>query len=373
MLSSDPNTRVRVPLDGGTHSLLISPWIGKVFTVSYGSKEHSVWPPSRKLGNLPHEGPDSRATSDKHTASMLTITRRIFVSLLAAINFSALAQDLPPLSHLVTGGDIDYTIRQGDSLTAVGARFGLEPKLLARQNGLPANARLHPGQPLHVHHPHIVPAAFDDGILVNLPQRMLFNFSGGRLVSAYPVGLGKPSWPTPEGEFRIVNRQANKPWLVPKSIQEEMRREGKIVEEEVPPGPDNPLGKHWLGLSLWGYGIHGTIAPASVYHFQSHGCIRLHPDDIAELFDQVRVGTRGRLVYQPVLLAVIGDGRILLEVHRDIYKKGIDPAQTVRDLAEANGLSEAIDWPRVDAVIAAQEGLAKEVGRLPGNESKGPP
>ena len=126
-------------------------------------------------------------------------------------------------------------------------------------------------------------------------------------------------------------------------------------------------------MNLWGYGIHGTIAPASVYHFQSHGCIRLHPDDIAELFDQVRIGTPGRLIYQPVLLAVIEDGRILLEVHRDIYKKGIDPAQTVRDLAEANGLSQAIDWPKVDAVIAAQDGLAEEVGRLPGNGSKGQP
>ena len=298
----------------------------------------------------------------------------MFACLLAGLSLPALAQDLPPLSHRVTGGDSEYTVQRGDSLTAIGARFGLAPKLLAQQNGLSLNkARIHPGQHLLVHNPHIVPVSLDDGILVNLPQGMLFNFSQGTLVSAYPVGLGKPSWPTPQGDFRIVNRQANKPWLVPKSIQEEMRREGKVVQEEVPPGPDNPLGKHWLGLSLWGYGIHGTIATASVYHFQSHGCIRLHPDDIAELFDQVRVGTPGRLIYQPVLLAVIEDGRILLEVHRDIYKKGIDPAQTVRDLAEANGLSQAIDWPKVDAVIAAQDGLAREVGRLTGNGSKGNP
>ncbi|MBI3432997.1 MAG: L,D-transpeptidase family protein [Hydrogenophilales bacterium] len=305
---------------------------------------------------------------------MLTLARRIFVCLLAGLSLPALAQDLPPLSHRVTGGDTEYTVRQGDSLTAIGARFGVPPRLVAQQNALSFNkAVLHPGQRLRIHNPHIVPASLDDGLLINLPQAMLFHFNQGVLVSAYPVGLGKPSWPTPQGEFRIVNRQANKPWLVPKSIQEEMRREGKVVQEEVPPGPDNPLGTHWLGLSLWGYGIHGTIAPASVYHFQSHGCIRLHPDDIAELFDQVRVRTVGRLIYQPVLLAVIEDGRILLEVHRDIYKKGIDPAQTVRDLAEANGLSQAINWPKVDAVIAAQDGLAEEVGRLPVNRSKGPP
>lgn len=327
-------------------------------------------------GNPRHAGPDSRPwhTHPKNTL-MISLARRIFfVCLLAGSSLPALAQDLPPLSHRVTGGDSEYTVQQGDSLTAIGARFGVPPRLVAQQNDLHFNtSRIKPGQRLHIQNAHIVPTSLDDGILVNLPQRMLFNFSQGKLVSAYPVGLGKLGWPTPQGEFRIVNRQANKPWLVPKSIQEEMRREGKIVQEEVPPGPDNPLGKHWLGLNLWGYGIHGTIAPASVYHFQSHGCIRLHPDDIAELFDQVRVGTQGRLIYQPVLLALIEDGRILLEVHRDIYKKGIDPARTVRDLAEANGLSQSIDWPKVDAVIAAQDGLAEEVGHLPGNGSKGQP
>ena len=328
--------------------------------------------PGGHAGNPPALA-ENLAAAAARPSGMIATARRMAMCLLAGLSFAALAQEPPPLSHDVTGADTEYRVKQGDSLTAIGARFGLEPKLLARQNGLSANARLHPGQPLHVHPPHIVPAVLDDGLLINLPQRMLFNFSQGKLVSAYPVGLGKPSWPTPQGDFRIVNRQTNKPWLVPKSIQEEMRREGKTVLEEVPPGPDNPLGRHWLGLNLWGYGIHGTIAPASIYHFQSHGCIRLHPDDIAELFDQVRIGTQGRLIYQPVLLAVIEDGRILLEVHRDIYKKGIDPARTVRDLAAANGLSQAIDWPKVDAVIAAQDGLAEEVGHLPSNGLKGQP
>lgn len=149
--------------------------------------------------------------------------------------------------------------------------------------------------------------------------------------------------------------------------------EGKIVQTEVAPGPDNPLGAYWLGLSLPGYGIHGTIAPSSVYRFRSHGCIRLHPDDVAALFDRVKVGTSGRIVYQPVLLAVTEDGRILLEVHRDIYDKGIDPVRTVRDMAEKYGLSQDLDWPLAEAVIAAQEGLAREVGHARVNPLKSEP
>lgn len=298
---------------------------------------------------------------------MPTRAIQALLCLLACLGAPALAQDLPPLSHDVTGGDTEYTVEPGENLTSIGARFGLMPGQLAQQNGIALNAIIRIGQRLAVHNPHIVPAGLDAGVLVNIPQRILFRFDEGHLAVAYPVGLGRPSWPTVEGKFRIVAREENKAWKVPKSIQEEMAREGKAVREEVPPGPDNPLGKHWLGLSLWGYGIHGTIAPASVYHFQSHGCIRLHPDDIAELFGQVRVGTSGRIIYQPVLLALTDDGRILLEIHRDIYRKGIDAAQTLRDMAAASGLSEAIDWPTVDGVIAAQDGLAHEVGRLPRN------
>lgn len=304
---------------------------------------------------------------------MTVLARRFFACLFAGLSLPALANDLPPLSHRVTGGDTEYTVQPGDFLIAIGAHFGVAAKLLARQNAVPYEAIIHPGQRFRIHNPHIVPAILDDGILINIPQRMLFHFSQGNVTVAYPVGLGKPTWPTPQGQFKIISRVKSKTWLVPKSIQEEMRRENKIVLEEVAPGPDNPLGAHWLGLSLWGYGIHGTIAPSSVYHFQSHGCIRLHPDDVAELFDQVEVGNMGRLIYQPVLLAVIEDGRILLEVHRDIYNQGIDPAQTVRDLAEANGLTQDIDWPSVDAVIAAQDGLAREVGRLARNGLKGNP
>jgi L,D-transpeptidase ErfK/SrfK len=303
----------------------------------------------------------------------LTPIRRVAALLLAGLGLSAGAAQLPPLSRTVTGGDSEYIVRPGDFLIAIGARFGVAAKLLARENQVPYEAIIRPGQRLKIHNPHIVPAGFDDGILINLPQRMLFHFSQGRLAAAYPVGLGKPSWPTPEGDFTIRSREAHKAWKVPKSIQEEMRLEGKAVLEEVPPGPDNPLGEYWLGLSLPGYGIHGTIAPASVYHFQSHGCIRLHPDDIAALYQRVQVGTPGRIIYQPVLLALLDDGRILLEVNRDIYDQGADPAQTVRALAEKYGLSQDLDWPLVETVIAARDGLARRVGRASRDSSKGKP
>jgi L,D-transpeptidase ErfK/SrfK len=300
--------------------------------------------------------------------TLLARTGRLALCLLAGFSLTAWA-DLPPLSRLLAGGNTLYTAQPGDTLIGIGARFGVSPILVAQQNAIPypGKGAVRNGQRLRIHHPHIVPNGLDDGVLINIPQRMLFHFNGGRLIASYPVGLGKPSWPTPEGEFRIVSRAKDKTWIVPRSIQEEMRREGRPVLQEVPPGPNNPLGKHWLGLSLWGYGIHGTLAPTSIYQFRSHGCIRLHADNIAELFNAVEVSTPGRLIYQPVLLAVADDGRILLEVHRDIYNKGINPARIVRNLAEAHGLSDRIDWSVADAVVVAQDGVAREVGRAEQN------
>lgn len=272
------------------------------------------------------------------------------------------AQETAAFPAELVGEPFEYTVQSGDSLTRIGARFGVEQIVLAWTNDIKYSVMLHPGQLLRIDNRHIVPERLEEGIVINLPQRMLYYFQAGKLVLHYPVGLGRPSWPTPEGRFRVVDPQENKTWHVPKSIQEEMRREGKIVLTQVPPGPDNPLGKHWLGLGIPGIGIHGTIAPASVYHFQSHGCIRSHPDDIAALFQHVTKGESGKIIYAPVLLARLEDGRIFLEVNRDIYKKGIEPITIVERSAQAQGLTDMLNWAEVKNVIRLKEGLAREVG-----------
>lgn len=264
----------------------------------------------------------------------------------------------------MTGSAFTYTVLPGDSLTGIGARFGMDPQLLARVNGLSMTVPLKPGQVLDVDNRHIVPAELDDGIVINLPQRMLFRLVGGEVQLAYPIAAGKPSWPTPQGSFVVTSRVRDKTWIVPLSIQREMLREGKEVLKLVPPGPNNPLGKHWLGLSIPGIGVHGTIAPQSIYHFQSHGCIRLHPDDVARLFEVVKKDDPGRLIYQPVLLFKAPDGRIFLEVHRDIYKKSVDMPRMAKELAESAAVSDLVDWEKAGSVIDAREGLARDVTRI---------
>lgn len=273
----------------------------------------------------------------------------------------------PALASRVVGGALDYDARAADSLSAVGARFGVDVATLASTNGLRAGARLALGQRLRVENPHLVPALTDpseaSAILVNVPQRMLFRFRAGQLASAYPIAAGRPSWRTPLGRFEIDERATDKSWIVPLSIQEEMRREGKPVRSVVPPGPDNPLGRHWLGLSSVSCGIHSTIAPTSIFSLRTHGCIRLHPDDAAALYEDVPLGEAVRIFYEPVLLGVLPDGRVCLEAHRDAY--GLAPAaEAVLDrLVAGAGAAERVDRERALEVLRARAGVARDVTR----------
>lgn len=260
---------------------------------------------------------------------------------------------------ILSGSEFEYTVVPGDYLIKIGARFGVSAEVIARDNGMDYGGILHPGTHLKIDNRHIVPEGMSDGILINLPQGMLFFFGNGKFMAAYPVGLGKSSWATPDGDFRVVDLQENKTWLVPKSIQQEMRREGKPVLTSVPPGPENPLGKYWIGLSINGYGIHGTNAPASVYHFQSHGCIRMQEGDIAALFKRMRIGMNGRIVYRPLLFTELGNGKIFIESHADIYNRKPDYLKIAHELA--GPLGSKVDWTLAAEVIDRRDGIARDV------------
>jgi L,D-transpeptidase ErfK/SrfK len=162
-------------------------------------------------------------------------------------------------------------------------------------------------------------------------------------------------------------KQLNPTWDVPLSIQEEMRRSGQRVLTKVPPGPANPLGEFWFGLTLPGIGIHGTPAFTSIYRPVTHGCIRLHPEDIAELFPKVAVGTTGLIVYEPLLVAVV-DGTLFLEVHPDVYGRAHGDMLTgLRRQLEAGAFVGYVDWTAVREVLERRDGIARAIGSSAGS------
>jgi L,D-transpeptidase ErfK/SrfK len=262
----------------------------------------------------------------------------------------------------VVGQETQHRVQAGDTLRSLSARYAVEPAILARENGLARGAALQVGDELLIASHHVVPDAIEDGIVVNIPQRMLFVFEGGEVVGHYPVGIGRRGWTTPAGRYRIAEKERDPSWEVPRSIQGEMRRQGRRVVKRMGPGPDNPLGQYWLGLSRSGIGIHGTPQTSSVFGFVSHGCIRMHPEDIEAVFERVEVGTPVHIVYQPVLVGRDDDGGVVLEVHPDAYRRVPNPLAEVRRQADALGVASLVDWDAVREALHDRAGTAVAVG-----------
>jgi L,D-transpeptidase ErfK/SrfK len=260
----------------------------------------------------------------------------------------------------LAGGESPYIVQPGVSLTTVGARLGVDVRVIAEANEMKVTSPMSPGQFLRIDNRHVVPESSGEEIVINVPQRMLFYFQEGMAPRQYPIAAGRASWQTPIAASSIAAMEENPVWDVPLSIQEEMRAKGKPVVTRVPPSRRNPLGKYWIGLSLPGIGIHGTNAPLSIYKLQTHGCIRLHPEDIRDLFSLVDIGTRVRIVYEPVLLAKVGDA-VFLEVHPDPYKRGANPLLKAYDIARTEGFSGEMDWTLVKDVIRKHDGIARDV------------
>src|SRR5262249_61702620 len=113
----------------------------------------------------------------------------------------------------------------------------------------------------------------------------LYLYNGTRLVRVFPVATGQPAWPTPLGHFEIVVKQKN-PWWFPPT-----QDSWAAGAQPVPPGPGNPLGTRWMGLSAPGVGVHGTSEPWSIGHSESHGCIRMQIPSAEWLYNRVKLGT----------------------------------------------------------------------------------
>lgn len=282
---------------------------------------------------------------------------RTAAALVATVGTTAIGALQEP-GREITGRAWVHHAVHGETVASIAARQGVDARVTARENDRPLEGAIPSGTSLRLDNRHIVPASGGAAVLINVPQRMLFYFERGALAAAYPVAVGRSDWPTPLGVFGIVSKEKSPTWDVPRSIQEEMRRLGQRVVTTVAPGPTNPLGEYWLGLSIGAIGVHGTPHTSSLYKAATHGCVRMHPDDIAALFEQVQETDTVRIIYEPILVAE-AEQRIFLEAHTDIYARGgIDPRPALRALG---GGGAPIDWGAVDRVLAAREGVARVV------------
>jgi hypothetical protein len=132
--------------------------------------------------------------------------------------------------------------------------------------------------------PKVTRRNFGPVIVIRRSSNQLFLYRGMRYWRHFVVATGQRQYPTPLGRFTIVVKWKNPWWYPPNSPWAQ-------GQKPIPPGPDNPLGTRWLGLSAPGVGIHGTPSDASIGYSVSHGCIRMHIPQAEWLFNHVDVGT----------------------------------------------------------------------------------
>jgi L,D-transpeptidase ErfK/SrfK len=283
------------------------------------------------------------------------------------------AFDLPADGSAVVGADATITSHYQDTLLDFARRYSLGYDEIIRAN--PGVDMWLPGEgsQIFLAGRRILPPGPREGIVVNLPEHRLYYYpkatqNGKRVVITYPVSIGKLGRNTPLGQTRVIDKIKHPSWYPPASIRKEHAEAGDPLPAVVGPGPDNPLGdyKIRLGFGNGAYEIHGTNNPTAVGLAITHGCIRMYPEDVAELFAQLPVGTPVRLINVPVKVAWI-KGELLLEAHPPVNAQGesFEP-----DVEQFSGLlraavgetTVAIDWDYARQVLQKANGVIATVG-----------
>ena len=247
---------------------------------------------------------------------------------------------------------------------------------LARDNGLgfveivAANRGIDPwvpgeGTKIILPTGHLLPDAPREGVVINLAEHRLYYF-GPEGVTTYAIGVGRQGWDTPLGTTKIIRKKKNPIWYPPESI----RKDNPSLPKVVPAGPSNPLGDYALYFDWPGYLVHGTNMPWGVGRRVSHGCIRLYPESIAKLFDEVEVGTLVQVIDQPVKIGCF-EGELYMEVYPEpaqadeLERDGRIESPAKRSNSDAyfrikskagDDLSR-LDWPAIRAALAQRTGL----------------
>ncbi len=275
---------------------------------------------------------------------------------------NSLSFPLPESGNDIVGAVRQIQTRYEDTFSDIARANGLGYAEMAETN--PQVDPWLPGEGTTVTLPtrFILPPGPREGVVVNLAELRLYYFpKGENRVITYPLGIGREGWSTPTGQTRVTRKQQRPSWYPPESIRQEHAAKGDPLPAVVKPGPDNPLGAHAIYLSMPGYLLHGTNKPYGVGMRVSHGCIRLYPEDIAALFEQIEANTPVRIINEPYK-AGWENGRLYVEAHPPLSeqraREGINFTPLVRAIISALGDSDQKpDWGAMKQAALGQRGI----------------
>lgn len=280
---------------------------------------------------------------------------------------------LPPPGDDLVGRISKVHVAEGEALIDIARTHGLGYNEIVA-----ANRHLDPwlpptGAEVVLPTRYILPSAPRRGIIVNIAEMRLYYYpppapDGSGVVLTFPIGIGQEGWSTPLGITRIISKAEDPPWVVPPSVRAEYAQAGTPLPGVVPPGPDNPLGRHALRLGWSSYLIHGTNKPFGIGMRVSHGCIRMYPEHVERLFHMVPVSTPVWIIDQPNKLGRSG-GQLFLEAHAPISSPDAPPADHLSAVVAAVA-AVTVDEDLAAAqeaaarIAAGQSGVPEPVGPL---------
>jgi L,D-transpeptidase ErfK/SrfK len=308
------------------------------------------------------------------------------ITLLLSLCFSELAYSLEIFdvekNSTVVGELKTILVSEDETVADLAIRYetGFQDLLIANPNSHHWNPKAN--SKYLIPSMYILPQESYNGIILNLAElRLYFYIRGSDLyenikVLTYPVGIGRLDWKTPLGETFIESKVESPTWYPPKSIILEHEERGEILPRVVKAGPDNPLGKYVMKLNVdGGYLLHGTNKKHGIGMMVSHGCIRLRNEDIETIFYNAPVGTKVKIINQPIKLGVYKNF-LYMEVHafnkKEVYSNNQKntlttdnihmPVELVMDFSEQNP-SFSINWKKVFKTFEESNGIPTIIGK----------
>ena len=211
--------------------------------------------------------------------------------------------------------------KQSETLLDVARRFSLGQTEIVRLNQSLDRWLIKPNDVITLPNKRILPDSPRNGITLNIAEyRMYYYPQNSSKVYSFAHGVGRQDWKTPLGKTSIQKKVKDPVWRPPESIRREHAAQGDPLPEVVPAGIHNPLGAYALYLNLPGdYRIHGTDID-KIYGIGmqiTHGCVRMYPEDIDQLYHMVEVGTPVYIVKQPIKVGWLNNV-LYVESHPDL-------------------------------------------------------
>ncbi len=281
------------------------------------------------------------------------------------LNSIAASYRLPLDGSNLVGRVQRHIVAKGESMALIARQYdvGLLSLMAANKGVDPFLPE--PGNVLIIPSLFILPKEERKGIVINLAELRLYFFDkDNRTVHIFPVGIGRIGRDTPVMQSYISEKIPNPTWTPPQSIRSEYAKKGVTLPDVVPAGPDNPLGEFALRLAygVGDYLIHGTNKNFGIGLRVSSGCIRMEPENIRWLFEQVSRGERVRVINQPIKISLEPDRSIFLEAHEPLtHRNGVQDELEIPQ--ELEWWMSEFDLPmhKAKAVISVQSGVPTEI------------